>query len=159
MSKSFFEIFFTGDYVNGYIVMPYLFLGPLLLMLYQVLGNQFLVIKKTWPGMLILSFGAVLNLLLNLCLIPVLGIEGAAIATLIGYAASVIICGIVLRKMGLVDIEQRFIYLSLLMLFFMFLWRVYFINYLLISTMMAIIFAICCALFYKREILKICRSI
>ena len=151
-SKSFFEIFFADDYVNGYIVMPYLFLGPLLLMLYQVIGNQFLVIKKTWPGMLILSLGAVLNLLLNLCLIPVLGIEGAAIATLIGYAVSVIICGFVLRKMSLVDIERRFIYLSLLMLFFMFLWRVYFINYLLISTMMAIIFAICCALFYKREI-------
>ena len=158
-SKSFFEIFFTGDYVNGYIVMPYLFLGPLLLMLYQVIGNQFLVIKKTWPGMLILSFGAILNLLLNFCLIPVFGIEGAAIATLIGYAVSVIICGFVLKKMSLVDIERRFIYLSLLMLFFMFLWRVYFINYLLISTTMAIIFAICCALFYKIEILKLCRSI
>lgn len=47
LCKTFFEIAFEGEYVLGYKVMPMLFLGPLLLMLYQVAGNQFLVIKKT----------------------------------------------------------------------------------------------------------------
>lgn len=50
--KPFFELVFKGDYVQGYRVAPMLFLGPLLLMLYQVAGNQFLVIKKTWPSQL-----------------------------------------------------------------------------------------------------------
>ena len=49
-------------------------------MLFQVIGNQFLVVKKTWPSMLILTFGALVNIVLNFWLIPTLGIEGASIA-------------------------------------------------------------------------------
>ena len=48
ISLNFFELFFKGEYIKGCIVAPYLFLGPLLLMLFQVIGNQFLVVKKTW---------------------------------------------------------------------------------------------------------------
>ena len=80
-----FNILFTDKYLTGYVVAPYLFLAPLLQMLFQVACNQFLVIKKTWPNMLILSSGVVINILINYFLIPVLGIEGAAIATLLGY--------------------------------------------------------------------------
>ena len=80
-----FNILFTDKYLTGYVVAPYLFLAPLLQMLFQVACNQFLVIKKTWPNMLILSSGVVINIVINYFLIPVLGIEGAAIATLLGY--------------------------------------------------------------------------
>lgn len=104
-----YELLFVGEYVAGYIVSPYLFLAPLLLMLYQVAGNQFLVIKKTWPGIIILSAGAVANILLNLLLIPILGIEGAGIATLLGYAVSVVLVSIVLQRMQLMAIPLRFI--------------------------------------------------
>lgn len=41
-----YDLFFVGDYVKGFLVAPYLFLAPLLLMLYQIIGNQFLVVKK-----------------------------------------------------------------------------------------------------------------
>ena len=91
-----FNILFTDKYLTGYVVAPYLFLAPLLQMLFQVACNQFLVIKKTWPNMLILSSGVVINILINYFLIPVLGIEGAAIATLLGYVVSDVICVVVL---------------------------------------------------------------
>ena len=49
-----FKILFTNQYLEGYMIAPYLFLAPLLQMLFQVAANQFLVIKRTWPNMFIL---------------------------------------------------------------------------------------------------------
>lgn len=118
-----FKLFFKGNYVNGYITFPYLFLSPLLLMLYQTIVNQFLVVKKTWPSTLILSTGAIMNVILNYFLINAIGIEGAAIATLIGYAVSVIVACIVLSKMKLVYISNRIKIMSLVLTLFIVLWR------------------------------------
>lgn len=118
-----FNIFFKGDYVNGYVAFPYLFLSPLLLMLFQTIVNQFLVIKKTWPSTLILSAGAVTNVVLNYFLINAIGIEGAAIATLIGYAVSVIVACIVLSKMKLVIVSSRMKIMSVVLTLFIILWR------------------------------------
>ncbi|MBW9151354.1 oligosaccharide flippase family protein [Clostridium estertheticum] len=118
-----FALFFKGDYVNGYVAFPYLFLSPLLLMLYQTITSQFLVIKKTWPSTVILSLGAVINILLNYFLINAIGIEGSALATLIGYVISVIIACIVLSKMKLIIIPNRMIIMSAVLTLFIVLWR------------------------------------
>ena len=118
-----YRFLFTGDYVGGYIVSPYLFLAPMLQMLFQVACNQFLVIKKTWPNLLILSGGAVMNVFLNLFLIPKIGIEGAAIATLVGYGISDIVAVIVLQKMKLMVITRRFMVSAVLMGGFILMWR------------------------------------
>lgn len=118
-----FKLFFKGNYVNGYIAFPYLFLAPLILMLYQIISNQFLVVKKTWPSTLILSVGAVINIILNYFLIDAIGIEGAAIATLIGYGVSVIIASIVLSKMKLIIVSNRIKIISLIFILFIVLWR------------------------------------
>ncbi|BCZ47086.1 hypothetical protein psyc5s11_31530 [Clostridium gelidum] len=118
-----FNLLFKGNYVNGYITFPYLFLSPLLLMLYQTIVNQFLVIKKTWPSTLILFAGAATNVILNYFLIYVIGIEGSALATLIGYAVSVIIACIVLSKMKLVILSKRMKLMSIVLILFIILWR------------------------------------
>lgn len=39
-----FNILFPATYSTGQVVVPYLYLSPLLLMLFQVAGNQFIVI-------------------------------------------------------------------------------------------------------------------
>ncbi len=108
------QILFGEEYWSAYICIPYLYLAPLLLMLFQVGSNQFLVIKKTWPNMLILSFGAILNVALNLVLIPVIGIEGASIATFVGYLVSIILMIIVLERYKLLHIRMKTIIYSLL---------------------------------------------
>lgn len=125
LSKLIFGIMFTEEYSEGYLVMPYMFLAPLLLMLYQTAGNQFLIIKKTWPTMVILMFGAVANLFFNFIFIPVIGIEGAAIGTLLGYIVSVLVCAMVLIKMKLLEVQWRFWGCSFLMLGFLVIWRVF----------------------------------
>ncbi|AKN31947.1 polysaccharide biosynthesis protein [Clostridium carboxidivorans P7] len=118
-----FKLFFKENYVNGYVAFPYLFLSPLLLMLYQTIVNQFLVVKNTWPSTLILLAGAVTNVVLNYFLIYAIGIEGAAIATLVGYAVSVVIACMVLSKMKLVYVSNRMKIMSILTTIFIILWR------------------------------------
>ena len=100
-SNSIFNILFTGDYIRGSVVFPYLFLSPLFLMLFQILGNQFIIIKKSYLATGSLVIGAVLNVILNYILIPIIGIEGAAFATLIGYIASLCCAMLIAKKHNL----------------------------------------------------------
>ncbi len=118
-----FKLLFKGSYMDGYITFPYLFLSPLLLMLYQTIVNQFLVVKKTWPSTLILFAGAFLNIILNYILIKYIGIEGSAIATLIGYAVSLVLASMVLSKMKLILLSNRMKVMSVVLLVYIILWR------------------------------------
>lgn len=152
ISEPMFKMFFTGNYVKGAIIVPYMFLAPLLLMLYQTIGNQFLVKKKTGPSAIILSMGACVNIAVNYFLIPILGIEGAAIGTLSGYVISVLICSIVLTKMNLVDISLRFKINSLLMILFFIVWRNVFRGKLLLSLLLCIVLMCVYIYTYKNDI-------
>lgn len=150
-----FKLLFVGDYVQGYIVAPYLFLAPLLQMLLQVSGNQFLVVKKTWPIPLLLSCGAILNIALNFVLIPVIGIEGAAIATMMGYVVSDILNCLTLGKMKLFVISKRFIIVTLLVITYFVGWRLLFKEHLLIGTLLAIVVTLIYLLLYKEDLLTL----
>ena len=153
LSYGIFKLLFPEAYLSGYIVAPYLFLAPLLQMLFQVASNQFLVIKKTWPNMLILLLGALLNLLINFLLIPVLGIEGASVATLIGYIVSVIICVIVLCRMDLMVVSGRFIASALLMVVYMLLWRFLYSDRIVIGVLGAVVLTCLYAFVYKDDLI------
>lgn len=154
-SYGIYQLLFEEEYLSGYIIAPYLFLAPLLQMLFQVAGNQFLVVKKTWPNMLILFSGAVVNIIINCFLIPLLGIEGAAIATLMGYVVSDIVGIIVLCKMRLMVISKRFILATVVMTGFMVLWRLLFSREILFGTFAALNVTIIMFLLYKREVLQL----
>lgn len=155
LAKPIYELLFEGDYVAGFIAAPYLFLAPLLQMLFQVAANQFLVVKKTWPNLFILSAGAILNVCINLFLIPVLGIEGAAMATLVGYAVSDIICVIVLCKMKLMVVSARFLVSVGLIAGYVVAWRLVFMNSVLVSVVLAIVISAAYVMLYKKDILSL----
>jgi O-antigen/teichoic acid export membrane protein len=129
MSDYIFKLFFSGDYVKGTIVAPYLFFSPLLLMLFQVACNQFIVIKKTWPNLFILSFGALVNITINWIGIKYIGIEGAALGTLCGYVTAVLICVFVLQKMELLKISAKFLICVFLTTIYAVIWRIFLMEY------------------------------
>lgn len=147
-----FKILFKDDYLIGYISAPYLFLSPLLLMLYQVAANQFLIIKRPWPSMLILLCGAVINVVLNIVLIPSTGIEGAAIATLSGYFVAVLVCSVVLIKMKLLVVRARFLIATTALIVYMIFWRVLFLSRTSVGCLIACIFTLFIMLLYKNEL-------
>ena len=144
-------IIFPKEYRSGYIAAPYLFLAPLLQMLFQVISSQFSVIKKTGPSMLFLSVGAVINLIVNSKLIPAIGIEGAAIATLLGYVVAVVICCIVLMKMNRIILTKRFLVSTLIMFIYMIMWRIFFSDKLIIGMCMSFFSITIYLYFYRYE--------
>lgn len=154
-----FEVLFSEQYISGYIVAPYLFLAPLLQMLFQVACNQFLVIKKTWPNMLILSAGAVVNIVINLFLIPLLGVEGASIATLLGYVVSDIICVIVLCRMRLMVLRKEFVISCLGIVIYLFLWRTLFSTNLLGSSVLALLLVVGYIVLYRNELMFLIKEV
>ena len=147
-----FKVLFTADYLEGYIVAPYLFLAPLLQMLFQVAANQFLVVKKTWPNMFILSLGALMNIAINYYLIPLIGIEGASLATLAGYVISVIICVIVLCKMKLMVVSVKFIAATMSMTGFVIVWRLLLSDKTIIATLAALSLTVILAAIYREDL-------
>lgn len=147
-----YNMLFVGEYIDGYIVSPYLFLAPLLQMLFQIASNQFLIIKKTWPNLLILSVGAIANIMINIWLIPELGIEGAAIATLLGYVVSNIVCMTVLSKMKLMDVSKRFLIVVLLFVFYLFVWHMFLQKRYFLCTIFAILIMVEYGWLYKYDI-------
>ncbi|OPJ61654.1 lipopolysaccharide biosynthesis protein [Clostridium oryzae] len=153
-----FKLLFTGSYVNGYVIFPYLFLSPLLLMLYQTIVNQFLVVKKTWPSTLILSIGAITNIILNYIMIRVIGIEGSAVATLIGYAVSLIIASIVLSKMKLIIVSKRIKIMSLILILFIILWRLISPVNILPAVFISVLALIMFIYLYRQEINTVYRN-
>ncbi len=142
LSRPIYMLLFEQEYYASYIIAPYLFFAPLLQMLFQIAANQFIVIKKTWPNAFILALGAVANVFFNLLLIPVLGIEGAAIATLIGYAISDIICVIVLQKMKLMKLSVRFVIAAIMMVLFFVVWRIILAEQLVGGLILATVFCV-----------------
>lgn len=155
LSYQIFRILFTEEYLSGYIVAPYLFLAPLMQMLFQVAANQFLVVKKTWPNMFILSIGALANIAINYYLIPLLGIEGASLATLMGYVISDIVCVIVLCKMKLMVVEKKFVFVTFGMIVFLIIWRLFIPSNTILGLGLAIVFCVYCAIVYRNDIKKI----
>ena len=75
-------------------------------MLFQIESNQFLVIKKTWPNLLVLSLGAGLNILLNYFLIQIYGATGAAIATAICEISVTLILAVLAYRMHIVSFRK-----------------------------------------------------
>lgn len=104
-----FEFLFPASYAGGEYVVPYLFISPLLLMLFQIVGSQFIVTKKTYMTTITLALGAFGNVALNWLLIPIIGVEGAALATLLGYSLSLIIVNLIGQYYEVHIISKRFV--------------------------------------------------
>lgn len=154
-----FKLLFTQDYLEGYIVVPYLFMAPLLQMLFQVAASQFLVIKKTWPNIFILSAGALINIIINLYFIPILGIEGAALATLLGYVVSDTICIIVLKRMKLIVISKEFIISTLLISVFLISWRLLYSKNVLLGILITVGVSTIICILYKEPLKILLKSV
>ncbi|MDO7975851.1 oligosaccharide flippase family protein [Oceanotoga teriensis] len=146
-----FNLLFEGDYIRGVEVFPFLGLAPLLLMLYQILGTQFQVIKKTYLSPLVLSLGVVANILLNLYLIPIIGIKGAALATVIGYVASLLVTIIVIKSKKLIILRKR-IYINILTFSVLFIIYYYYFNDYKITIIVSILYIIISVISYFKII-------
>jgi O-antigen/teichoic acid export membrane protein len=147
-----FNLLFEGDYVNGAIVFPYLFLSPLLLMIYLIGDSQFMVYKKSYLTTICLLSGAGANLVLNYFFIQWYGIVGAALGTLIGYGISVTLMLIITIKNKWLTVSPRF-YLSCFAIL-IFVAKMFFFDDIW-TNIMALSFLFLIAILYRKEIKRL----
>ena len=95
LSKPLLEIFTSPEFVPGSSVIPFIALAGLMAGVFQIVINITHLVKKTQFNLVIHVIAAVINVILNVLLIPMIGILGAAIATTLSYLVMVIICTIV----------------------------------------------------------------
>jgi O-antigen/teichoic acid export membrane protein len=93
------------DYWGGIAIIPVVLLGYVFLGIYNNLMAGIYIEKKTnyLPG--ITMAGGATNVVANFALIPIMGMMGAAIATLVAYAAMAIILFIVVQRIYPVQYE------------------------------------------------------
>ena len=110
-----FNFFFTGDYIRGQEVFSYLFLSPLILMLFQTIGSQVIIIRKSYLSTFTLFIGTIVNIILNYYLIKYFGIKGAALSTLMSYIVSASLMGYICLKKKLLVVNKRFYIISVIL--------------------------------------------
>ncbi|MDW5550430.1 flippase [Methanosarcina sp.] len=91
-AKPLLGIFTTENFVSGWFVIPIIAFSGLLAGVAQIFVNTLLIVKKTKVPTYINFAVAVLNVLINLFLIPRIGIVGAALSTLLSYFFMAILC-------------------------------------------------------------------
>ena len=157
--KPVFHLMFPLEYESGYVVSPYLFVSPLLLMLFQTAGNQFLIVKKTWVNLVVLVLGALTNVGVNWWLIRSIGVEGAAIGTFAGYVVSVIGITILLQKMKLLWISRKFIIIVIMFTIYGLSWKTYGINHAIFMILLFVIMLIVYLKLYWKDIKSLVKQI
>jgi len=115
LSKQVLRLFSTIEIASqGYYVVPLVALATLLVCISIPFGAILTLVKKTKIGSTAYTLAALINLGLNLLIVPIWGILGAAITTLIAYS---VLLGILvhysLREFRF-DIDWRFIIKSLI---------------------------------------------
>ena len=80
-------LLFAGDFVEAWVYIPTLTFATVFTALCTFLGSVYFASKKTMGSMLTALSGAVLNVVLNLLLIPPFGAMGASVATFASYFA------------------------------------------------------------------------
>lgn len=147
-----FKLLFEENYLEAYLTTPYLFLAPLLQMLFQVLGSQMTIHRKTWMNTLFLMIATVFNIFANYILIPMFGVEGAAMATLGGYAVAIILSIFFNWKYRYFIIKKRGCISIGILLFYFICWRLFFSDKIILNFIILVPVTAAYIRLYKKEI-------
>jgi len=146
--------------INGYYITPIVCLGCLFWGLFVLLSKVIMVTKKTRIIGAIWIIAAIVNFGLNLVLIPVIGIIGGAITTLLAFGLASVVVFHYARKEIAIELNVNFVaksvLASLVMSLILFLWQTTDLLMVLIEIIMcaAVYFVVLFALkgFSKKEI-------
>ncbi len=98
LCRVFVRLLFASSYAGSWVYIPVLTAAAVASALTMFMGSVYMVKKKTRLSFLTSMFGALANLALNFSLIPPLGAQGAAIATLLSYLLVFVIRTVTVQK-------------------------------------------------------------
>ncbi len=100
--------------LNGYFITPFVVLSATLFGFYGIISNIIILEKKTKITGMIWIIAAIMNLGLNILIIPHFGIIGAAITTLIAYIIAFALTVFYSHKFFKLDFDIPFIFKSII---------------------------------------------
>ena len=103
------RILTSTEFMSGSVVLPFIAAGLVIFELYSIGNHIFYLVKKTQWILWLLIITAVLNVSLTLLLVPLWGITGAGIASLIAYAVTGILTIIIGFRYFKFDLSFSFI--------------------------------------------------
>lgn len=109
LAKPILQILTTPEFIPGSTVVPLVAFSALMSSLYLITAYIIMLAKKTRLLMMLLSISAALNIILNIILIPRMGILGAAVATFIAYGVLGMLTLMITRRYLKFDISMAFI--------------------------------------------------
>ena len=114
LSKSILMTLTTSEFIGGYSIVPIIALAIILFNCGNINMNVLFLLKKTKIVGLIYGAFALINMILNIILVPLIGIIGAAIATLITFMTQLFVASIISFKGLPFDIDFKFIMKSII---------------------------------------------
>jgi len=98
LSKPIVTVIIAQKYHAGYVILPYIASGVFFLGLQWIFAFSFRYYAKTYIVMLLISISGLVNLALNIILIPTYGYFAAAVTTFVSYVFLLILIIIISRK-------------------------------------------------------------
>ncbi|VUT27984.1 MAG: putative flippase AglR [Candidatus Syntrophoarchaeum sp. GoM_oil] len=114
LSKSLLATLTTSEFVSAYLVVPIVALAAILFNCRSVFFDVLMLLKRTKTIGLIYSIAALFNLILNIILVPIIGILGAAISTLLTFLIFAVVVGILSFREMPFEIDFKFISKSII---------------------------------------------
>jgi O-antigen/teichoic acid export membrane protein len=114
LSRSLLLSLTTSEFVSAYLVVPIIAFGTIFYICGGTISNVLAALKKTKVMMWVNIAGGSINLILNIILIPIIGITGAAISTLITFLFMGVVLGILSFRAIPFDIDFKFISKSII---------------------------------------------
>jgi len=113
LAKPLLQVLTTAEFVPGAVIVPYVAAGIIIASLHPIGEYIILLAKKTKLLVLLLGGSAILNVVLNIILIPQIELLGAAIATLITYTFLGVSAILISRRYVKFNLNPLFIIKSL----------------------------------------------
>ncbi|MBB6713500.1 lipopolysaccharide biosynthesis protein [Clostridium gasigenes] len=148
-----FVFYIKGDFLDGYKIVPILYMASVFSAFSVFYGTGYISANDTKGSFYTTVIGAMLNIFINIFTIPMLGIYGAAVSTLISYAVVWILRVIQTKKYFKIIIDKKDfgILLTLNIVFSM----LYYSNNIYINMIMILISIIVFIAYNKKLVRKI----
>lgn len=116
VTRIFSPIFFNNEFTNAYLYIPLLYLAALYNGFSTFLGTGYQCAKKTNGVFYSSLIGAILNIVINIVCIPIIGVQGASLATFISFFVMFIFRVIDTRKFLKIKIDYTKLIISNLLI-------------------------------------------
>lgn len=97
-TKIIMDVLVSADFYSSWIYVPVLVLSTVFTCFATFISSVYMIKKKSKQVLLTTVLGAIVNIVLNLTLIPIYGIQGAGIATLLSYIFMFVIRAVDTRR-------------------------------------------------------------